>query len=77
MSAVRSRHSTGEMPFVRTHIGIYFLSLLICNLAQAIGALLNISWSAENAGGICKVQAIIEQIGSVRDFLSFSEEIGL
>lgn len=74
MSVVRSRHSPDETPFARTHIGIYFLSLLMCNLAQAASALLNIPWILERriyAGKICEVQATIERIGSVREFLFF------
>ena len=77
MSAIRSRHSSEETPFARTHIGIYFLSLLICNLAQAASALLNIPWIIENriyTGEICEVQGTIEQIGSVRDLCPFRRD---
>ena len=68
-SATRSRGSSAETPFVRTYVAVYFLSLLLCNLAQAIGALLNIPWIVEKRvyiGTLCTTQATIQQIGNVR-----------
>jgi len=79
MSAIRSRrHSPAEKPFVRTHIGMYFFSLLICNLAQALGAILNIPWIVEKRiylGTVCAAQATIQQIGGVLDFCPFRRRL--
>src|SRR5258706_16053124 len=44
VSAVRTRRSSSKTLFVRTHIAIYFVSLLICNLDQAIGGIIKIPW---------------------------------
>ena len=77
MSAVPSSHSSDESPFARTHIGRYFLSLLMCNLVQGIGAVLNFPWMVEGrvyVGRTCAAQATINRIGGVRDLLSFRLE---
>ena len=69
MSAVLSRRSSDEKSFIRTQVAIYFVSLLICNFAQAIGGLLNIIWLVEDRvyiGAACTAQAVIKQIGNVR-----------
>src|SRR5258706_13927606 len=77
VSAVRTRRSSSKTLFVRTHIAIYFVSLLICNLDQAIGGIMNIPWIV--AGGIysgvtCTTQGVIKQLGNVREPLSSTEE---
>jgi len=66
---VQSRHSSNKTLFVRTQVAIYFVSLLICNLIQAVGGLLNIAWIVEGqvyTGVACTAQAVIKEIGSVR-----------
>ena len=71
---VRNRRSSDEKLFVRTHVAIYFFSLLICNLIQAIGALFNIAWIVEErvyTGTVCTAQAVIEQTASVRGLLFY------
>ena len=77
MSVVRSRRSSDQTLFVRTHVAIFFFSLLICDLIQGIGALLNIPWIVERRayiGSICTAQATIKQIGNVRKGLSVIEK---
>jgi len=77
VSAVRSRRCSDGTVFVRTQAAIYFVSLLICNLAQAIGGLLNIAWIVEDrvyVGVACTAQAVIKQIGNVREpFVRYRE----
>ena len=54
--------------FVRTQMAKYLCSLLICNLVQACGGLLNIAWLVENrihVGMACTTQATLKQIGNV------------
>lgn len=78
VTAVRRSRSGDETPFVRTHVGMYFSSLLVCNLAQAVGALLNIPWIVEKriyVGTLCTTQAIIQQIGSVRVLCSLRRRL--
>jgi hypothetical protein len=55
--------------FARTQIAKYLSSLLLCNLIQAVGGLLNIAWLVENhiyVGVTCTAQAALKQIGNVR-----------
>ena len=70
---MRSRRSSDTTLFVRTHVAKYFASLLLCNLVQAIGGLLNIPWVVERrvyVGGACTAQAVVKQIGNVRRTLT-------
>lgn len=77
VSAVQNRRSSSKFVFVRTHIAIYFVSLLICNLDQAIGGIMSIPWIV--AGGIysgvtCTAQGVIKQLGNVREPLPSTEK---
>lgn len=52
----------------RTHFVAYFNSLLLANLLQAIGTLMNAQWVIKGAvygGGLCSVQGGIKQMGNV------------
>src|SRR5258706_4845953 len=60
--------SSTDTPFFRTHVAIYFISLLICSLVQGVGALLNITWILKQRvyiGPLCTAQATIKQFGNV------------
>jgi hypothetical protein len=68
VSAIRSIRSPDEHKFIRTHVAAYFFSLLLCDLAQGIGALLNTRWIAQGGlevGSYCTAQAVIKQTGNV------------
>ncbi|KAF8608910.1 hypothetical protein BDV93DRAFT_433097, partial [Ceratobasidium sp. AG-I] len=57
-----------DKPFLRTHIGAYFLSLMTADLAQTIGGILNIRWIAGHhvaVGRFCTAQAAIKQFADV------------
>jgi len=72
VSAVRSRRSSDKTLFVRTHVSKYFVSILICNLLQSIGGLLNIPYIIESrvyTGVSCTVQGFLKQLGNVRKFI--------
>lgn len=74
VSALRTSTSD-KTPFVRTHLAMCFFSLLLCNLFQAIGGIMSITWVIEHrvfAGVICTAQAAIKQLGNVRPLLSFT-----
>ncbi len=69
---MQSRHSPDNTLFVRTHVAKYFVSLLMCNLLQSIGGLLNIPFISENrvhTGVGCTVQGFLKQLGNVRNFI--------
>lgn len=54
---------------VSTHVHYYFVNLLVCDLIQAIGSIMNAKWVVESRvieGPVCTTQGIIKQIG---DFL--------
>ena len=62
--------------FVRTQIAKYFSSLLLCNMIQAVGGLLNIAWLVENriyVGVACTAQGVLKQIGNVREPFCFTD----
>ena len=67
MSLVQS--SRDQPVFVRTQLAKYLSSLLLCNLVQGFGGLLNIAWLVENrlyVGVACTAQGVLKQIGNVR-----------
>jgi hypothetical protein len=79
VSAVRSRRSSDKTLFVRTHVAIYFVSLLMCNLIQSVGGLLNIRWVIVNrvySGAVCTTQGVLKQFGNVRKGFSFIMKVG-
>jgi len=58
-----SRHWT-----VSTHIHYYFINLLVSDLIQAIGGILDIQWIIDagvTEGALCTVQGIFKQMGDV------------
>ncbi|PFH54777.1 hypothetical protein AMATHDRAFT_52684 [Amanita thiersii Skay4041] len=53
---------------VRSHIHYYFVNLLISDLIQAIGGIINIKWVKDAtvlAGPLCTAQGILKQVGDV------------
>lgn len=51
---------------VNTHVDIYMISLLVSDMLQAIGAVLDIRWirrGSVSCGGYCTAQGIIQSIG--------------
>ncbi|KAJ1304601.1 hypothetical protein OPQ81_005743 [Rhizoctonia solani] len=65
--AVTGRGPT-ERPFLKTHIGAYFLSLMTADLSQAIGGIMSIRWVASHhvsIGRFCTAQAAIKQFSNV------------
>ncbi|QRV79361.1 G protein coupled glucose receptor regulating Gpa2 protein [Ceratobasidium sp. AG-Ba] len=65
--AITGRGPT-DKPFLRTHIGVYFLSLMTADLAQTIGGIMNIRWVAAHhvsIGRFCTAQAAIKQFADV------------
>ncbi|CAE6480719.1 unnamed protein product [Rhizoctonia solani] len=57
-----------ERPFLKTHIGAYFVSLMIVDLSQAVGGIMNIRWVVArhvSIGRFCTTQAAIKQFSNV------------
>lgn len=77
---MRSRRSSDQTLFVRTHVAMYFFCLLICDFFQGIGALLNIPWIVEKKvyiGPVCTAQAAIKQFGNVRQVYSLQRRVNI
>lgn len=58
---------------VSTHIHYYFVNLLVCDLVQAIGGVMNAKWAADarvTDGALCTTQGILKQLGDVGVALS-------
>ena len=80
VSVVRSRRSSDQTLFVRTHVAMYFFCLLFCDFFQGIGALLNIPWIVDKRayiGSVCTAQATIKQFGNVREACSLQQRVNI
>ncbi|KAF7337234.1 Git3 domain-containing protein [Mycena sanguinolenta] len=54
--------------FVRSQVAAYFISLLLSDLVQTLGSILNVKWIGDRAvavGEVCTVQGILKQIADV------------
>jgi len=63
-----TRKSKDPHLFVRTGVAPYFVSMLICDVFQSIGSIMNARWvqsSSVNVGGFCTSQAVIKHIADV------------
>ncbi|KAF5345271.1 hypothetical protein D9758_008498 [Tetrapyrgos nigripes] len=49
ISALNTRTSLDHHLFVRMHVATYFISLLVGNLLQAVGSIINVTWVASKA----------------------------
>ncbi|KAH8102518.1 hypothetical protein BXZ70DRAFT_1006435 [Cristinia sonorae] len=67
-SAVTWRKGATRRWSMGTHVHWYFLSLLVSDLIQAIGGLLNIEWIRHAGvveGSVCTTQGVLKQLGDV------------
>ncbi|KIP11516.1 hypothetical protein PHLGIDRAFT_114372 [Phlebiopsis gigantea 11061_1 CR5-6] len=68
LSAWNTRRSVNPHMFVRSHAAAYLVSLLVCDLFQAVGSLMNARWVADRAvefGPFCQAQGVMKQIADV------------
>ncbi|KAF7298131.1 Git3 domain-containing protein [Mycena chlorophos] len=68
LSAFNTRTSLDQHLFVRTHVAAYFISLLISDLFQAIGSIMNARWIQDavvETGSLCTAQAVFKQLADV------------
>ncbi|KAJ7497056.1 hypothetical protein FB451DRAFT_964683, partial [Mycena latifolia] len=68
LSAFNTRSSINQHLFVRTHVAAYFISLLLSDLIQALGSILNARWIRDMAvvvGDVCVLQGVLKQIADV------------
>jgi len=67
-STVKVRKGATRHWTMSTHVHWYFLSLLVSELIQAIGGLLNAQWikdAAVTEGALCTTQGVLKQLGDV------------
>ncbi|EKM56586.1 uncharacterized protein PHACADRAFT_253801 [Phanerochaete carnosa HHB-10118-sp] len=67
-SAAKIRRNAARKWTVTTHVHWYFLSLLVSELIQAIGGIINVKWIADaevTQGGVCTAQGVLKQSGDV------------
>jgi hypothetical protein len=68
LSAFNTRKSTDKNLFVRTHVAAYFLSVLVCDLLQAVGSIMNQKWVQDMevlVGHFCTIQGAVKQTSDV------------
>jgi len=68
LSAFNTRKSLDKTLFVRTHVAAYFVSLLLCDLLQAIGSIMNQKWVQHMevyVGEFCTIQGATKQAADV------------
>ncbi|KAI0741400.1 hypothetical protein C8Q80DRAFT_1109851 [Daedaleopsis nitida] len=68
VSAFNTRKSTSSNLFVRSHVVTYFVSLLLCELAQTIGSIMSMRWVNEKAVSYepyCTAQGAVKQVSDV------------
>ncbi|GJE86578.1 hypothetical protein PsYK624_026580 [Phanerochaete sordida] len=67
-SAAKVRRNAARKWTVTTHVHWYFLSLLVSELIQAIGGIINVRWIADatvTQGSVCTAQGVLKQFGDV------------
>jgi len=68
LSAFNTRSSVDQHLFVRTHVAAYFISLLLSDIFQAMGSILNVRWIHDMAvvyGEVCVIQGVLKQLADV------------
>ncbi|KAF9467336.1 hypothetical protein BDZ94DRAFT_1211129 [Collybia nuda] len=68
VSAFNTRGTENGHLFIRTHVAAYFVSLLLCDLLQVMGSLVNSRWvqkSGVEAGNMCVFQGVLKQSSDI------------
>ncbi|EPQ57650.1 hypothetical protein GLOTRDRAFT_137912 [Gloeophyllum trabeum ATCC 11539] len=68
LSAFNTRTSASPHLFVRTHVAAYFMSLMVSDLMQVVGSIMNAKWVHEMAvtyEHFCTIQACIKQAADI------------
>ncbi|RDX54293.1 hypothetical protein OH76DRAFT_1398612 [Lentinus brumalis] len=68
LSAWNTRKSSSSKLFVRSHVALYFISMLLCEVAQTVGSIMSIRWvnqSAVSYEPYCTVQGVVKHISDV------------
>ncbi|KAH9062413.1 hypothetical protein EDB87DRAFT_300979 [Lactarius vividus] len=68
ISAFNTRMVKDPNMFVRTHVVFYFISLLLSDILQAIGSIMNSAWVTKQAviyDSLCTAQGVIKQTADV------------
>lgn len=68
MSAFNTRTIKNPNMFVRTHVAFYFVSLLLSDILQSIGSIINSAWVREGAvvyDSLCTAQGVLGHMSDV------------
>jgi len=68
LSSLNTRTSLDKHLFVRTHVAAYFICLLLCDLLQAMGSIINVRWinrMGVESGNICILQGVLKQASDI------------
>jgi hypothetical protein len=68
MSAFNTRKVKNPEMFVRTHVAFYFVSLLLSDILQSVGSIMNATWMRDSAvvyGSLCTAQGVINLMADV------------
>ncbi|OSD03068.1 hypothetical protein PYCCODRAFT_1434945 [Trametes coccinea BRFM310] len=68
VSAYNTRNSPSPNLFVRSHVAAYFVSMLLCEVVQTIGSIMNIRWFNQMAvtyEPYCTVQGVLKHVSDV------------
>ncbi|KAI0819683.1 hypothetical protein BC628DRAFT_1401598 [Trametes gibbosa] len=68
LSAYNTRKSTSPNLFVRSHVAAYFVSLLLCEVMQTVGSIMNIRWFNQMSvtyEPYCTAQGVLKHISDV------------
>ena len=68
----RGKEESPASKWIKSPIGIYFLSLLVANVLSSVGYTMSLKWAHDGTirvGPFCTAQAIIKQLGNLSSAL--------
>ncbi|KAI0331452.1 hypothetical protein GY45DRAFT_616878 [Cubamyces sp. BRFM 1775] len=68
VSAYNTRHSTSRNLFVRSHVAAYFISMLVCEVMQTVGSIMNVRWFQQMSVTFepyCTAQGVLKHLSDV------------
>ncbi|KAH9888857.1 hypothetical protein C8Q73DRAFT_708429 [Cubamyces lactineus] len=68
VSAYNTRHSTSRNLFVRSHVAAYFVSMLVCEVMQTVGSIMNVRWFQQMSVTFepyCTAQGVLKHLSDV------------
>ncbi|KAI0675493.1 hypothetical protein C8Q78DRAFT_1160502 [Trametes maxima] len=68
VSAYNTRKLTSPKLFLRSHVAVYFTSMLLCEVAQTVGSIMNLRWYNQmmvTYEPYCTVQGVLKHVSDV------------